>query len=240
MAKTLAQIAEQLRRKGQRRIERLETAINAEGATKRTQKWARAQIKEIKNAMQGTRYYSKTGKRYKSKTDRYISQQISRLENAVQKVAPRYTVSGDPFEVTQRELNKASAGLPSAYTKEEVKLFYRVTQKIWQREGVQGKTNRNELILDAFNREREKNGLSPLRLDEIVEYILKANKQAKKTLELDPEELTEEQRDLYEEATGLDNADGERPSDVIAGAYQISLIEEALDELFTMPDPTEA
>ena len=133
--KTTGYEAQNLRRKGQRRIERLQDLISYDNTSERIRNWAEQQLKEITSAMQGTRQYSKSGKRYKSKTESYIKGQISRLE-AVISATPLYNVIGDSFAITQSELNRASVGLPSAYTKTEVSLFYRATQKIWQKKGI--------------------------------------------------------------------------------------------------------
>lgn len=234
---TVGYQAQQLRRKGQRRIERLEAVLKTEKTSSRVANWAKQHISEIRSAMQGTRQYSKTGKRYKSKSQNYIKGQISRLEAAVKEVAPRYTVAGDSFEVTQRELNRASVKAPSIYTKTEAQLFYRVTQKIWQREGI-GEHDRNQAILDYYNSIRKQNGLSPLRLDEIVDYVLNANKRLAQMQEINPQyDLTEEQQEFYDEAGAIDNADSEAGSPAGIGQIVVQGIQDALEDLFVVPDP---
>ena len=233
---TIGYQAEMLRKKGKRRVERLEAVLKSENTTQRVRNWAKQQISEIKSAMQGTRQYSTTGKRYKSKSQAYIKGQISRLEVAVAKVAPRYTITGDTFEVTQRELNKASVGLPSAYTKEEVKVFYRVTQRIWQREGI-GEHNRNQAIMDYYNSIREENGLSPLRFDEIVDYVMNENKRVTEQMGLLPsQELTPEQAELYEEAQSADSEDYDKTSPT--SEIVVAQIRDAMENLLVDADIT--
>lgn len=234
---TVGYQAELLRKKGQRRVERLQAVIKSERTSSRVAKWATQQIKEIRSAMQGTRQYSKTGKRYKSKTTNYIKGQISRLEAAVKEVAPNYTVAGDSFEVTQRELNRASVKAPSVYTKTEVKVFYRATQKVWQREGV-GEHNRNEAVLNYYNDIRKQNGLTPLRLDEIVDYVLEANKLAQRAQEFNPEaDFDEEQEEFYESASKSDNEDSDAGSPSGIGQAVVNEIIDALDDLLVLPNP---
>ena len=239
---TIGYGAELLRRKGQRRIERLQSVIKNEKATTRVTSWAKEQIREIKSAMQGTRQYSKTGKRYKSKTDRYIQRQMSRLERAVAAVPQRYTVEGDSFEVTQRELNRASVSAPSIYTKTESKLFYRVTQKIWQVEGV-GEHDRNQAILDYYNSIRKQNGLSPLRLDQIVDYVLEANKRYTNLLEHiskgQTQDLDSDALDFQAKMEAADNDDKPQGSPPGIAEAIVSSIKDSLDELFVLPDPFE-
>lgn len=237
---TIGYQAEQLRRKGQRRIERLEAVFKAGDTPERIKNWAKNTIREIKSAMQGTRQYSKSGKRYKSKSANYIKKQISRLDAAVKEVAPRYTVAGDSFEVTQRELNRASVKAPSIYTKSEVQTFYHATQKIWQKEGV-GEHNRNEAILDYFNSKRKQNGLSPMRLDQIVDYVLNANKQVQLRVskiesygEYDMEAI-----EFYSQSM-IDGGDGDYDSNSASTAEAIQGIRDAFNDLFVLPNPLAA
>lgn len=236
---TIAYQAEQLRRKGQRRIERLEAVFKAGDASERLKNWAKNTIREIKSAMQGTRQYSNSGKRYKKKPY-YIKKQISRLESAVKEVAPRFTVAGDSFEVTQRELNKASVKAPSIYTKSEVQTFYHATQKIWQKEGV-GEHNRNEAILDYFNSIRKQNELSPMRLDQIVDYVLNANKQirtwASKTESYGEYDI--EAIEFYSQSV-IDGGDGDYDSNSDVTSTAIKGIRRAFRALFVLPDPLAA
>ncbi len=237
---SMAYYAGQLRKQGQRRIERLQQAIKDSTITKSTRQWAREQIKEIRSAIQGTRMYSKEGKRYKSKTDKYIGQQMSRLARAISEVEPRYVAKDDPFErsfwMTQHQLNMASVNKPSVYTKEDVKLFYRVTQKIWQRQGV-GEHDRNEAILNYYNSIRRENGLSPITLTQLVEYVLNANERVRQIDILDTGEIDSESEEWYEEVSRYDTSDGEYGSPTDVGQSVINAIQDALEDLFILPDP---
>lgn len=236
--KTTGYEAQNLRRKGQRRIKRLQDLISNDNTTERVRNWAEQQVKEISSAMQGTRQYSKSGKRDKSKTESYIKGQISRLEAAIENVAPVFESRGDSFIVTQTELNRASSGTPSIYTNVEARLFYKVTQKLWQREGV-GEHDRNVAILEHYNESRIKKGLEPMSLAEVVEYVLNANKLVQKFQDLDPSsEMTEEQRKLYEQwqtADGDDNVETSPLSGITARA--LAAIRDAMESLYTLPDP---
>lgn len=231
--------AKRLREMGQRRIERLQAVLGNENTSERVRNWAERQKKEITSAMQGTRQYSKSGKRYKSKSESYIKGQISRLEAAVKEVAPRFTSEGDSFTITQMELNRASVGAASSYTRSEVSTFYRATQKLWQQEGV-GEHDRNQAILDHYNSIREENGLSPISLEDIVDYVLEANKRFQAMQDLDPEKnMTEEQKKLYEEAQKADNEDNDKKSASEVSATVMAAIMDAMDDLITLPDPTD-
>lgn len=233
--------AGQLRKQGQRRIERLQQTIKDSSVTKSTREWAREQIKEIKSAMQGTRMYSKEGKRYKSKTAKYIGQQMSRLARAVSEVKPTYVAKNDPFErsfwMTQQQLNMASADKPSVYTQTEAKLLYRVTQKIWQQKGV-ASGDRNEEILEYYNSIRRKNNLPMITLTELVDYVLKANERFKDMQEVNPDEdMDDEEKRKFEEAAQADNSDAAKGSPQGIGQAVVNSIQDALEDLFILPDP---
>lgn len=236
---SLGDNARRAREKGYRRIARIENYIQSNLSNERIRDWGKRKIKEIKSAIQGTRRYSKEGKRYKTKTDRYVKGQIERLESAVFSVPARLNANERSFAMTQHQINMASVNRPSVYTKQDVQLFYRATQKIWQVQGV-GEHNRNEAILDYFNSIRLENGLTPLKLDEIVDYVLKANEDIQKGLNTDTEEdMTQEQREWHEKAQQGDNEDNEKGSPPGIGARIIADIRDALANLFVLPNPTD-
>jgi hypothetical protein len=191
--------------------------------------------------MQGTRMFSKEGKRYKTKTEKYIGQQMSRLARAVSGVKPTYVAKNDPFErsfwMTQQQLNMASADKPSVYSQTEAKLLYRVTQKIWQKEGVSIQ-DRNQEILEYYNSIRRQNNLSMITFDDLVQYIIKANERFKDIQEVNPEEdMDDEEAKKFEEAAKADNSDAPKGSPQGIGQAVVNSIEDALEDLFVLPDP---
>lgn len=234
---TLGYKARLARRKGERRIERLENVLRNENPSERMRNWATKQIKEIKSAMQGTRQYSTSGKRYKSKTKNYINRQLERLNSAIKEVVPRFSLAGDSFEVTQHQINLASVKKPSVYTKAETQVFYYATQKIWQKKGI-GEHDRNQAILDYYNSVRKANNLTPYTLEEIVDFVLDKNKTMLEMQRLNPEvPLTDEQEKWYETATRSDNSDGPTGSPKEMGQAVINQLRDALDEMFVTPKP---
>ena len=233
--------AAQLRKQGQRRIERLQQTIRDNTVTKSTRQWAREQIREIRSAMQGTRMYSTNGKRYKTKTLKYIGQQMTRLAHAISGVKATYVAKNDPFErsfwMTQQQLNMASADKPSVYSQTEAKLLYRVTQKIWQKEGVSIQ-DRNQEILEYYNSIRRQNNLSMITFDDLVQYIIKANERFKDIQEVNPEEdMDDEEAKKFKEAAKADNSDAPKGSPQGIGQAVVNSIEDALEDLFVLPDP---
>lgn len=230
-----------LRKQGQRRIERLQQTIRDSSVTKSTRQWAREQIREIRSAMQGTRMYSTNGKRYKTKTLKYIGQQMARLTHAISGVKATYTAKNDPFErsfwMTQQQLNMASADKPSVYTQTEAKLLYRVTQKIWQKEGVSIQ-DRNQEILEYYNSIRRQNNLSMITFDDLVQYIIKANERFKDIQEINPEEdMDDAEKEKFNQAQKSDNSDAPVGSPPGIGQSVVNAIEDALEDLFILPDP---
>ena len=231
---TLGYQAQLLRKKAQRRIARLEAVIESESTPKRVRARAESQVREMREAMESTRQRSATGKRYTDRTQTQIREGVSRLEESLKGVAARQKVYESNLEVTQHELNRASVGAASVYTKEEAKIFYRATQKIWQREGI-GEHDRNIAILDHYNSIRKENGLSPLTLDQIVDYVLEANRDLKEQQSVSPQEpMTPEQEEFYKQAQRTDSEDHEKGSPTDA---QIAVgIRDALQDLLVLPE----
>lgn len=248
---SLSYYTQQLREMGERRIARLQRSLET-ATTDRTRSWIKSQIKEIKSAAQGTRMVNpKTGARYKSKTEGFIAKQATRLAKAIAKVPQLYTAKRDTFKVTQQQLNLASVNAPSVYTKNEVKIFYRTTQEIWEeaeREwvkknpdgNVEKDFNRNEAILDAYNREREANGLSPLQFDEIVQAVIDKNEKAQRISGIDSADFDDDaEAKAFAEAQQQDNEDGDAGSPPGVGQKLVNEIRDSLKKLFNTPDPTQ-
>lgn len=231
---SIAYYARQVRDAGKRRIKRLEKAIVSESATQRTKSWAERQIANITEAIEGT--YKRSNGVTRSAGE--IAAGLTRLSKAVSQVTATYELSGDPFEVTQKEINKASVGAPSAYTKNEVKVFYRVTQEIWQNGSSEKKVNRNEVILDYVNLIRKQNNLTPLTLDQVVDYIISTHGEFMKQVKIDSlKDMTPEQREAAEKAMENDNADSNQTSPITAEQAMI-MTEDAFSNLLVMPDFT--
>ena len=248
---SLSYYTAQLREMGERRIARLQRSLET-ATTDRTRSWIKSQIKEIKSASQGTRIVNpKTGVRYKSKTEGFIAKQATRLAKAISKVPQTYTAKRDTFKVTQQQLNLASVNSPSVYTKNEVKIFYRTTQEIWEeaeREWVKKNPNgdvekdfnRNQAILDAYNREREANGLSPIQFDELVQVVIDKNEKAQRISSIDSADFDDdEEAKAFREAQQQDNEDGDAGSPPGVGQKLVNEIRDSLRKLFTTPDPTQ-
>lgn len=235
----LGQLTKAARRMGERRIKRLNAAIADANVPQRVRDWAKAQKKEIQSAIQGTRQYAKDGHRYKSKNESYIRKQLDRLTASVKKVVPNYAPPRDTFASTQQQINLASSRQTehsSIYTREEVKIFYRIHEKLWNKSGV-NERDRNRAILDALNDKRKEQGLSPISLAEAMEATIKANKQVLELQKLDPSrKLDEFSRQAYEEAQKYDDEDGAKSSPTNSAV--LTMIKGAFDALLNQVDIT--
>lgn len=235
---TLGQLTKSARRMGERRVTRLDKVIENPNVPQRVREWAKAQKKEILSAMQGTRQYAKDGHRYKKK-ESYIRKQLDRLTAAVKKVVPNYAPPRDTFRSTQQQMNLASSRQTeqsSIYTREEVKIFYRVHEKLWNKKGVD-EHERNQAILDALNDKRAEQGLPPISLSEAMDATIKANKLALSIQKLDPTaKMNQFEKDAYEEAQKYDDEDSAKTSPTAASV--VKLIKGALDVLLNQVDIT--
>lgn len=230
---TLGNLAYRARQMGERRVKRLQKYMESSLVGSKEKQIIRDRIKEINSAIQGTRQYSKTGKRYRSKSAKYISKQLKRLQSAIAETPALLRSNERAYRTTERQINMASAKRPSVYTKEQAQLFYRTTQEIWQREGVT-EHERNKAIMDHVNAERLANGLAPATLSEIFDYVIKQKGDIIKGLNVKPQDdMTDEEREAYDKLAGADNADSDAGSPPGIGAYIISEIRDAFEGIFT-------
>lgn len=146
-------------RKAQTRINAMQKQL-ANVRTTAAKKRIQAQIDSYKNKVESTRTYSaETGKRIRSKAE--VSQNVSEL--AKMNVEYSNLVRGSAMArqrraniITQEDINQASLRVPTQetpYTKTQVQIFYRATQKAWQNAPLD---KRNEAIMSYY-------GVSDLR-----------------------------------------------------------------------------
>lgn len=167
---SLAEQAGKVRRTAKRRIERLEKEI-ARSSDDKERKFFRGQIDTLRKQIQGTYQRNPlTGKATGFEHDaiRMSVQNLSR-SNANSKIGTS-SQSRKNF-LTQQEMNNAvSVTDPlqtGEFTKEEVSIFYRATQRAW--EDASSTVNRNMLILEYY-------GEKDLR--RLIRKILELNREA--------------------------------------------------------------
>ena len=222
----------EVRKTAQRRVERLTDVIANKSIDQNIRNWAVKQRQKIQGAMQRTKTVNKEGKRQAWKTDAYRKKAGNELIELIKDVPALYNPSGTSDFITQQQLNLASSKKTegaSVYSFEEKTIFYAVTREIWQREGVTDK-QRNQAIVDYFNKN---NKGRPRTLKEIVDEVLKANKEIKKAQELDPsKKMTQEQQELYDKYGSVDNGDGKinSPTQGVVDA-----IIDKLSDMFNLP-----
>lgn len=194
--------AELIRRKIKTRIKGISTILENKNLPKRLRDSYEATVLDLRMAQAGTRTRTKSGKKIVGRTKEKLE---TSLKVAEKLAADTEVYTGNRrrgFLFTQNQLNAASAGADSVFTKAEVKIFYRATQKAW--EGKSSKINRNQAILEYYGRSN---------LESLVEEVLEINKLAVKAASLDPTKfMTDEQREEYEKAQQADTTDGEKGS----------------------------
>lgn len=194
--------AELIRRKINTRIKGISTILENKNLPKRLRDSYEATVLDLRMAQAGTRTRTKSGKKIVGRTKEKLE---TSLKVAEKLAADTEVYTGNRrrgFLFTQNQLNAASAGADSVFTKAEVKIFYRATQKAW--EGKSSKINRNQAILEYYGRSN---------LESLVEEVLEINKLAVKAASLDPTKfMTDEQREEYEKAQQADTTDGEKGS----------------------------
>lgn len=180
-------VARNLRRQLERRIARTERIKEqySEGSALRTS--YEKKIERLQEAKNNTYTISRTdeGKRV-VKSDREITKGLQ--EASKELVRSRYLTERGLRNMasTQMQLNAASVENVSEFTQAEVKIFFKATQRAWQREGVSVK-DRIPAILEYYGYEN---------LSELVSDILTLNQEAVRNSEIFyEEELTKEQKE---------------------------------------------
>lgn len=201
--KTVGYRAELERKKTATRIRALENILANEKLERNSRKKFENMVDEMRAVSDETRTY-KDGKRIVGRSQEDIEAALSRLTE-LNESATVYT--GDRrrgFLFTQNQLNMASVDAEgSVYTKAEAKIFYRATQKAWQREGI-GEHERNEAILQYYGR---------TNLAAFVEEVLNMNKLANDAAKvLDERRKHDSDDEGTEEAQRNDTSDGEKGS----------------------------
>lgn len=223
----------EVRKTAQRRVERLSGVIANKSIPQHIRNWAVKQRQKIQGAMQRTKTVNKEGKCQAWKTDAYRKKAGNELIELIKDVPALYNPSGTSDFITQQQLNLASSKKTEAasiYSFEEKTTFYAVTRDIWQREGITDK-ERNQAIVDYFNKN---NTGRPRSLKEIVDEVLKKNKEIKESQKLDPsKKMTKEQREMYEKYAGVDTGDGEKKSPTQG---IVDAIIDSLRDLFNLPE----
>lgn len=196
--------AERARAMAKTRIAGIKKILAAENLPKKTRAFFENTVRDLRAAQAATRTRTKSGKVIKGRTKEGLDASLESLKSQIESTT---VYTGDrrrAFKFTQNQIKLASVDNPSSmYTKAEVKIFYRATQKAWQREGVPI-TARNEAILEYYGRPN---------LAAFIQEVLDVNQSAVKASELNPyNHMTEEQREEYEKAQRADTADGEKGS----------------------------
>lgn len=153
-----SQIAKQLqneRRKIARRIKSLQQAAKETQSTT-VASTIQEEIRMLQKAKRASKLRTKSGRVIKShNTEEYKQNALRTLQELNDKYGSYVRSMRSQNAITQTEINIASVGGESTYTREEVKAFYHATEKIWNAksqtgESIVGEHNRNEAIMKAY------------------------------------------------------------------------------------------
>ena len=243
MAKSkFAKEAQNIRKQSARRKARLAKIAQSAKATANMRDWAASQIKAIERAENKSRLINKVNGKTFRHTVEQAKQGLEQLKREIHRVPALIRARGNNEKVVTQQLSLASAKRASSYTYGESKVFWRVTEKIWRGEP---KGNRMQSIIDYVNNIRKENKLAPLTLEEIVSSILKRNEKElsmyeKMVAQMDEEDAENSSEDVgYQELSGADNSDGEKPSPPPGSNAAVNAVRDALEDLFAMPNPLE-
>lgn len=199
-------------RNARRQVDRWTNALakiisNREGTTKNERAAARQMINQFKQLKSQT--YNPKGKSTKE-SDQSIQEAVFQIRSLAKAAKMSTGKQGASNLFTQQQINIASRRYekpednPSIYTREEVKVFYRSTQRIWQTPGEPVDTHTiNRKIMNYFKTSS---------LKEAMDKVLNApqNKQLLERIKLCKtpySQMTDEQRELYEKLRDSDTSD---------------------------------
>lgn len=161
-------------------IRKLETAVS-----NRVKNRIRSDIQALKDLVEGTRTYStETGKRIR--TSKEVAENVNKLSRMNIRLGYLVKSQKRSNQATQIEINRASVNQESAYTKSQVQIFYRATQRAWQNKPL---SQRNEAILAYYGY----NNLAEL-FEDITQDERNQNVQKAIQIVQNPGDYTDEER----------------------------------------------
>jgi hypothetical protein len=189
--KTFADVARTVRRQADTKIKQLER-IKDNAKNEYVREGAERRIERIRQFASGTYYKDSSGKTIEGRSDEYRRRSLQALARELSSTRYASARGQRNLKSTQVQLNLASAGQESSmYTEAEAKIFYRATQRAWQREGIKP-SERNKAILEYYGYEN----LSDL-VSDVLTMNWKAVEASKKRVNYEDE--TEEQREARDE-----------------------------------------
>lgn len=143
-----------------------------------------------------------------------------------------FQTQNETFAYEARMASNKETQHASIYTKEQVDIFYRTFQRVW--EGGEP-SSRNEAILSYVNDTiRIPRGELPLSLFEIMDKVLQANELALSAQVADPADVEDlDDYIRYDTLTGFDNEASDKTSPIMGTT--IYAVRDNLDALLTMP-----
>lgn len=189
---SLAEQAGKVRRTAKRRIERLEKEIEKTPSDKE-RLFYRQQIDILRDQIQKTYQRNPQTNRATGYDEDSVKMAVQNLRRTNQNSLIGTSNRERSNFLTQQELNRAEyhdfiGPVQSTFTREEVSIFYRATQRAW--EGLPSTVNRNKAILEYFGR---------TDLNAFVREVLEINRKAVEKSEQQPSSLYDRPEDIEDE-----------------------------------------
>lgn len=164
------------REKAQRRIRNLQAGIKSGKYRGQLQQEAQQQIKDLKRYMQQTRMKDNTGRVIKSHTEQFRREALERLErmNVNASYAVRQSYDFTNYQFVKQQMRLSSYEASPVFSKTEIQVFMRATQRAWERRDAEGKLlyssdKRNEAIMDYF-------GIEPKDFGKFMQAVIAKNR----------------------------------------------------------------
>lgn len=213
--KSPAYIARQARIKGHRAIVTLTKAMNKKGATQTQKAFSKKMIGELTKQIAGS-YYGRAKLSQREKDA--ISMSVAKIQTLVDNTKILRGKQGLANFATQQMLNMASrrytgadaaldaAANPSPYSREQVKLFYKSTQRIWQNKyGMTDTSTINRRIMNYFKTNSLEEAFNRAMSNPTVKAQLELIENTDKSGKVDLSDLSPEAQAFYKDTLAQDN-----------------------------------
>lgn len=212
---TIGYVARQTRVKGTRALNYIYKQLKSSKLSPVQRQLTKAAAKQLTEAIAGS--YLGRGKQTK-RLVQGVQENVAKIESMVLNTKMLHGKYGAANFTTQQMLNMASrsykgedaalnaAANPSPYSREQVKLFYKSTQRIWQNEaGPTDTAQINRKIMQYFKTPSLEEAFNRAMSNPSVKAQLEISENIGRRGELDLSDLTPEAQKFYEETLAADN-----------------------------------
>lgn len=212
---TIGYVARQTRVKGTRALNYINKQLKSSKLSPVQRQLTKAAAKQLTEAIAGS--YLGRGKQTK-RLVQGVQENVAKIESMVLNTKMLHGKHGAANFATQQMLNMASrsykgedaalnaAANPSPYSREQVKLFYKSTQRIWQNEsGPTDTAQINRKIMQYFKTPSLEEAFNRAMSNPSVKAQLEISENIRQHGELDLSDLSTDAQKFYEETFAADN-----------------------------------